>query len=176
MQQIPPTSHHRHPAFLQRPPDFAGPGHRIGEEEDSEIRHAGVERRVAEFQVLAAHHRRTHIAGPAVGADLGMHDVDHVGRGIDAADLGGGVALERGGGDGAGAAGVVEDEGASGQCGEDGGDDMGGDGAGGVADAAFVGGGGAAEGQQDVGERGVGHRRDRRCGFPRGRHCGCYWY
>ena len=49
LQQIPPTSHHSHPAFLQRPPDFAGPGHRVGEEEDSEIRHADVERRVAEF-------------------------------------------------------------------------------------------------------------------------------
>ena len=103
-----------------------------------------------------------------------MHDVDHVGRGVDATDLGGRVALERGGGDSAGAAGVVEDEGASGQCGEDGGDDMGGDGAGGAADAAFVGGGGAAEGRQEVGERGVGHRRDRRYGFLRGGHCG--WY
>jgi hypothetical protein len=100
-----------------------------------------------------------------------MHDVDHVGRGVDAADLGGGLALERGGGDGAG---VVEDEGASGQCGEDGGDDMGGDGAGGAANAAFVGRGGVAEGRQEVGVRGVGHRRDGRCGFLKGGHCGRY--
>lgn len=38
---------------------------------------------------------------------------------------------------------------------------MGGDGAGGAADAAFVGGSGAAEGRQEVGGRGVSHRRDR---------------
>jgi hypothetical protein len=61
-----------------------------------------------------------------------------------------------------------------GQRGEDGGDDMGGDGAGGVANAAFVGGGGVAEGRQEVGGRGVDHRRDRRCGSLRGGHCG--WY
>lgn len=42
-----------------------------------------------------------------------MHDVDHVRRGVDVEDLDGGVALERGGGDSASAAGVVEDEGAS---------------------------------------------------------------
>lgn len=104
-----------------------------------------------------------------------MNDVDHAGRGVDTADLGRRVALEHGGSDGAGAAGIVEDEGMSGQCGEDGGDNVGGDGAGGAADAAFVGGGGVAKGRQEIGGRGVGRRRCHgRCRFLRGGHCG--WY
>jgi hypothetical protein len=52
----------------------------------------------------------------------------------------------------------------SGQGGEGGGDDMGGDGAGSAANAAFVGGRGFAEGRQEVGGRGVSCRRDMSCG------------